>query len=64
MQKREWYKAMQDEINSLHDNHTYDLMELLEGKRALRNKWVFKLKIGEVGCPPRYKARIMVQGIQ
>ena len=59
-----WYSDVQDEINSFHENHIYDLMELPEGKRALRNKGVLKLKIGEDGCPPRYKARKMVNGLQ
>ena len=55
---------MQDEMDSLHENYTYDLVELLKGKRALRNKWVFKLKNGEDGSSPRYKARIVVNGFQ
>uniref|UniRef100_A0A2N9EWM8 Integrase catalytic domain-containing protein n=1 Tax=Fagus sylvatica TaxID=28930 RepID=A0A2N9EWM8_FAGSY len=32
------------EMNSLHKNNTYELVELPKGKKALRNKWVFKLK--------------------
>jgi len=36
--------AMQDEIKSLHDNHTYDLVKLPNGKRALENMWIFKVK--------------------
>mgnify|MGYP000426822272 FL=1 len=44
------------EMESLHENYTYDLVELSKGKRALRNKWVFKLKNGEDGSSPRYKA--------
>ena len=41
---------------------THELTELPKGKRALRNKWVFKLKPGDVGNPPRYKACIVVKG--
>ena len=37
---RKWLSAMQDEMDSLHENHTYELMELPKGKRTLRNKWV------------------------
>ena len=64
LHKREWYSAMQDEINSFHADHTSDLMKLLKGKRALRNKWVFKLKIGEYGCPLIYKSHIVVKGFK
>ena len=41
---KEWYNAMPDEMSSLHENHTFDLGELPKGKRAVRNKWVFRLK--------------------
>jgi hypothetical protein len=40
-QKNQWLEAMQDEMKSLHENHSYDLVELPKGKRALKNKWVF-----------------------
>ena len=46
----------------MHENHTYELIELSRGKKALRNKWVFKLKLGDGRNPPRYKARIVVKG--
>ena len=59
-----WYNAMQDETDSLHENHTYELMEFPEGKKALRNKWVYKLKIGEDGSTPKYKAHIVVKSFQ
>jgi len=35
---KEWYNVMQDEMGSLHENHTYDLVELPKGKRTLKNK--------------------------
>ena len=37
--KEKWLSAMQEEIESLHGNYTYDLVELPKGKRASRNKW-------------------------
>ena len=37
-------------------------MELPERRKALRNKWVFKLKNEENNPNPRYKARIVVKG--
>ena len=51
-------------MDSLYENHTYELVELPKGKRAVRNKWVYKLKPGDAGKPPRYKARIVVKGFQ
>ena len=60
--KIEWVKAMQEEMKSLHENHTYDLVELPKGRKALRNKWVYKLKNEENNPRPRYKARLVVKG--
>ena len=45
---------MQDEMDSLHENHTNELIELPKGNKALLNKWVYKLKTGEDGSTPRY----------
>ena len=42
--KNQWIEAMQDEIKSLHEKHTYELVKLPKGMRALKNKWVFKVK--------------------
>ena len=55
---------MQDEMDSLYENHNYELMELPEGKKALRKKWVYKLKTREDASTPRYKALIVVKGFQ
>ena len=54
-------KAMQEEMNSLHKNKTYELVELPKGKKALRNKWVFKLKKDSEKLV-KYKARLVVKG--
>ena len=37
-------KAMDDEMRSLEKNDTWVLTELPAGKRALLNKWVFRIK--------------------
>jgi hypothetical protein len=59
--KQIWMEAMHEEMNSLHKNNTYELVELPKGKKALRNKWVFKLKKdGEKLV--KYKARLVVKG--
>jgi hypothetical protein len=36
--KGEWIEAMQDEMKSLHENSTFDLVELPKGKKVLKNK--------------------------
>ena len=58
--KDKWIEAMQDEMKSLHENHTYKLVKYLKGMRALKNKWVFKAKVEDL--KPRYKVRLVVKG--
>ncbi|GJR63815.1 ulp1 protease family, C-terminal catalytic domain-containing protein [Tanacetum coccineum] len=45
--KKEWFEILEDEMNSLHDNNTFELVKLPKGKRDLKNKWVYKLKTKE-----------------
>ena len=41
-----------------------ELVQLPKSKRALKNKWVFKLKHEESNSQPRYKARLVVKGFR
>jgi hypothetical protein len=59
--KKKWEQGMKEEMDSLENNQTWDLVQLPAGKRALRNKWVYKLK-EEDGGEKRYKARLVVKG--
>ena len=47
---------------SLYENHTYHLMKHPKGKRALKNKRVYRLKTQEHSSQPKYKARLAVKG--
>lgn len=60
--KQQWQEAMNDEYQSLMNNHTWDLVELPKGCKAIRNKWVFKLKTDSAGKIDRYKARLVAKG--
>ncbi|KAH9316084.1 hypothetical protein KI387_024711, partial [Taxus chinensis] len=54
--KKKWEQAMDEEHQALMENQTWDLFKLPEGKRALKNKWVIRVK-EEEGGKKRYKAR-------
>jgi len=41
-----WILAMQEEIESLQKNRTWELCELPKGQRALTTKWIYKRKDG------------------
>jgi hypothetical protein len=58
-QKNQWLEAKHDTMKSLHKNHIYDLVELLNGKSALKNNWVFRCKIEPNISHQRYKARLL-----
>lgn len=60
--KDKWMQAMQEELQSLKENQTYDLVKFPNGRRDLKNKWVFKLKSEENNPNPICKARIVVKG--
>ena len=42
--KANWQKAMEEEMNYLQKNQTYELVKLPKGKKALKNKWVFQVE--------------------
>ena len=52
---------MKDEMDSLLKNKTWDLCKFLVGKRALQNKWVYRLK-EEDGNNKVFKSRLVVKG--
>ena len=47
-------------MNSLQKNNTFDLVELPNGIKTLKNKWVFKLKQG-YGNRVKYRTRLVVK---
>jgi hypothetical protein len=42
--KFKWEKAMNDEMDSLLKNHTWDLSLLPKGKNIVKCRWVYKIK--------------------
>ena len=57
---QEW--AVKAEIDSLHDNSVWDLVQLPEGRKPVGSKWVFKVKTNADGSVERCKARLVAQG--
>lgn len=54
---------MQAEIDSICSNHTWTLVELpLNNKKTIFSRWVYKVKISNNGCLPRYKASVFARG--
>ncbi|CAI7839763.1 unnamed protein product [Closterium sp. NIES-53] len=60
----EWKKAMESELKSIEENGTWELVELLEGRKAITSKWLFKIKSDAAGKIERYKSRLVAKGYQ
>ena len=61
--KNKWELAMDDEMEFLMKNQTWDLVKLPENKKALHNKWVYRVK-EENESTKRCKARLVLKEFQ
>ena len=54
---------MEEEMNSLYKNNTWELTELPNGKKAIGYKWVYVKKQGSLKEDiVHYKARLVARG--
>lgn len=53
---------MRDEMKSMEENRTWDIVALPSGRKALKNKWVLRRKTDENGNLEKYKARLVIKG--
>lgn len=61
-QSKEWQKAMQEEIDAIENNDTWELVSLPPGRKAVGCKWVYKIKCNADKSIARYKARLVAKG--
>jgi hypothetical protein len=57
-----WKKAMDKEMAALDKNEAWDLVELLNGRNPIGNKWEFKNKLNVEGKVEKYKAWLVAKG--
>lgn len=57
-----WIEAMDSEYQALMENKTWTMTMLPAGRKALKNKWVYKIKVKSDGSIERYKARLVIKG--
>lgn len=57
-----WKKAMEEELKSIKENDTWEMVTPPTGVRAIGLKWVFKLKKDVEGNVIRHKARLVAKG--
>ncbi|GJP31582.1 hypothetical protein CLOM_g13578 [Closterium sp. NIES-68] len=59
---KEWKKASDEEMGSIIENDTFDLVNLPPGRKAISSKWLFKRKTDADGNIERYKSRLVAKG--
>lgn len=60
--RRQWENAMNEELDSLLKNETWDLVPRPNDQKVIDNKWVYKIKTNPNGDIDRYKARLVGRG--
>ena len=59
-----WKKTIQDEMDSIVGNNTWELSDLSTGCKPLGCKWIFKRKMKADGSIDKFKARLVIQGFR
>lgn len=59
---KQWEEAAQSEYDSIQAAGTWTLVPLPPDRKAIRCKWVFKIKRLSHGAIDRYKARLVAKG--
>ena len=57
-----WQQAMNEELDALHKNNTWDMVDLPPGQSVVGCRWVYKIKTKADGSVERYKARLVAKG--
>jgi hypothetical protein len=57
-----WVQAMNQEVDSIEKNKTWDLVDLPRHKKSIGVKWVYKTKLNERGQIEKHKARLVAKG--
>ncbi|KAI3819532.1 hypothetical protein L1987_13373 [Smallanthus sonchifolius] len=61
-ESKKWLEAMDAEIQSMYDNHVWDLVDLHPKSQTVGSNWIFKKKIEMDGNVETFKARLVVKG--
>jgi hypothetical protein len=58
----DWIRVMNEELDQIEKNNTWELVPRPENKNIIGSKWVFKNKMNEKGQVVRHKARLVCKG--
>ena len=57
-----WNKAMDEELDKIEKNDTWELVPRPKNKNVIRTKWIFRHKLNEDGQVSRNKSRLVCKG--
>lgn len=58
----DWQCAMDDEMKSLAESNTWELVEKPEDRLVVDNRWVYRVKMNLGGTVDKFKARLVAKG--
>ncbi|GKB70715.1 retrovirus-related pol polyprotein from transposon TNT 1-94, partial [Tanacetum coccineum] len=58
----QWKEAIKSIIDSILQNHTWELVDLPPGYKPIRYKWIFKMTMKADETIDKYKARLVIKG--
>jgi len=59
---KDWVETMNEELDHIEKNSTWELVPRPSDKNVIGSKWVFKNKLNEQGQIVRNKARLVCKG--
>ena len=57
-----WKEAIKSKVDSILQNHTWELVDLPPGCKPLGSKWIFKRKMKADRSIDKYKVRLVIKG--
>ncbi|CAI7879756.1 unnamed protein product [Closterium sp. NIES-53] len=60
--KEEWRAAIQEELDTLAERGTWELVNMPEGRKPVGVRWIFKIKTGDMDQLERFKAQLVAKG--
>ena len=60
--RQQWQSAVDEELNSLIEMNTWEVVKTPLNQPIVKCRWVFKIKTNSNGSIERYKARLVTKG--
>ncbi|XP_050909720.1 uncharacterized mitochondrial protein AtMg00820-like [Lathyrus oleraceus] len=61
LKKKVWLKIMNEELEAIEKNNTWELTQLPKNKKAISVRWVYKLKLKSDGSIGKHKAMLVAR---